>query len=92
MTDNNKLGEWRRNDPVKGYYRYSAGEKFGQIRKARYGEKQGWYAELHYNDGTLYQYAGIWDTLKAAKEEIEFQLRDELAYATKRPLSDRRTY
>ncbi len=71
------MGTWRRNDPARGYYRYSAGEVFGQIKKS--GRK--WLGEVRHTSGSLKQYAGIWGTLKDAKEEIEFLTRDDLEFA-----------
>ena len=53
---------------MKGYYRLSADTKFAGIKH----ERDGWHAEIRSRDtGDLIRYAGIWPTLRDAREEAE---------------------
>lgn len=70
MTMTNQTPTIRKHYP--GCYRLSLpnhstyGEVFSQIKKA--GTE--WAAELRYANGTLIQYAGIWNTRREAIEEL----------------------
>lgn len=56
-----KFTKWMR-----GYYRLSDETRFAGIKH----ERDGWHVEIRDSDtGTLQRYAGIWPTLKDAREE-----------------------
>lgn len=59
-----------------GCYRIrKGGELFGQIHHDHPDFPRKWVAEIRYTEtGNLRQYAGIWNTLKEAREEVEFIL------------------
>jgi len=59
---------------MNGYYRVKGSEatKFAGIRKH---DDNKWYVEIRESaTGNMTRYAGIWNTLKEATEEAEFQL------------------
>ncbi|KKN40169.1 hypothetical protein LCGC14_0736010 [marine sediment metagenome] len=56
---------------MRGYYRLSADTQFAGIRR----DRDGWHVEIRDSaTGTLQRYAGIWPTLREARDEAEHVL------------------
>ena len=62
-----KMSKWS-----KGYYKVTFGDKgFSNIRKETFGpNKNKWIADIRKPNGELRRFAGIWNTLKDALEEV----------------------
>jgi hypothetical protein len=60
-----------------GYYRVSAPEAYGNVKKMRYGEFRGmWVCDIRrQSSGELIQYAGVWKTKREGVEEVQFILQ-----------------
>ena len=70
---------WRKHRNGCSRYSNFVGD-FGQVKKV--GRK--WHAEIRSNAGDILQYAGIWNTRKDAREEVEFILQDRHARRLRR--------